>query len=39
MTPGHVASYYADIAANTALNHAERTLKKCSDTIDKVEML
>jgi len=39
MSLANKEAYYADIAYNHCENVTERTLKKCNDTLNKVELL
>jgi len=39
LSPKSRQMYYSEISANTANFRADRTLKKCSDTIAKLEIM
>ena len=39
MSPENRVMYYSNIAANTANFRADRTIKKCTDTIAQIEKL
>ena len=39
LSPMDRSIYYANIAANTANHRADRTLKKCQDTLDRLEVM